>query len=150
VAEVESVAYSPDGALLASSSPDGTVIVRDAHSRRPIGEPLAPGIGPIAQIAFSRDGAVLAAADRSGPVALWNIQTRQLIGRPLAAHFPGTWGVALPDRNTIATAGEDGLVIWNLHPPMLAERACALAGRNLTKAEWEQFIGRRLPALVCA
>jgi len=28
----------------------------------------------------------------------------------------------------------------------LAERACALAGRNLTKAEWEQFIGRRLPA----
>jgi WD40 repeat protein/DNA-binding SARP family transcriptional activator len=141
VAEVESVAYSPDGALLASSSPDGTVIVRDAHSRRPIGEPLAPGIGPIARIAFSHDGAVLAAAGRSGPIALWDVQAGQLIGRPLAAHFPGAWGVALPNRNTLATAGEDGLVIWNLHPSMLAERACALAGRNLTKAEWDQFLG---------
>jgi WD40 repeat protein len=140
VAEVESLAYSPDGLLLASSSPDGTVILRDAHSRRPIGEPLAPGIGPITRIAFSRDGAVLAAAGRSGPVALWDIQTRQLIGRPLAAHFPGAFGVALPDRNTLATAGDDGLVIWNLHPTVLAERACALAGRNLTRAEWDQFL----------
>jgi WD40 repeat protein/DNA-binding SARP family transcriptional activator len=141
VAEVESLAYSPDGALLASSSPDGTVIVRDAHSRRPIGEPLAPGIGPIARIAFSRDGAVLAAAGRSGPIALWDVQTRQLIGRPLAAHSTGAWGVALPDRDTLASAGEDGLVIWNLHPTVLVERACALAGRNLTKAEWDQFLG---------
>jgi WD40 repeat protein len=141
VAEVETLAYSPDGALLASSSPDGTVIMRDARSGRPIGEPLAPGIGPIARIAFSRDGAVLAAAGRSGPVALWDLQTRQLIGRPLMAHFPGAWGVALPDRNTLATAGEDGLVIWNLHQTMLVERACALTGRNLTQAEWDQFIG---------
>jgi WD40 repeat protein/DNA-binding SARP family transcriptional activator len=141
VAEVESLAYSPDGSLLASSSPDGTVIVRDAHSGRPIGEPLAPGIGPIARIAFSRDSAVLAAAGRSGPIALWDVQTRQLIGRPLAAHSTGALGVALPDRDTLASAGEDGLIIWNLHPTVLVERACALAGRNLTRAEWDQFLG---------
>jgi WD40 repeat protein/class 3 adenylate cyclase/energy-coupling factor transporter ATP-binding protein EcfA2 len=141
VAEVEGLAYSPDGALLVSSSPDGTVIVRDGRTHEPVGEPLAPGVGPIARIAFSRDGAMLAAASRTGLIALWDVQTRQLIGRPLAGHVPSAWGVALPDRDTLITAGDDGLVIWDLRPSSLVERACALAGRNLTRNEWQQFVG---------
>jgi hypothetical protein len=47
----------------------------------------------------------------------------------------------MPDRDTLVTAGEDGLVIWDLRPTTLAERACELAGRNLTKSEWQQFVG---------
>ena len=38
-----------------------------------------------------------------------------------------------------------GLLIWDLDPEHWADAACRLAGRNLTNAEWEQYIGDLAP-----
>jgi hypothetical protein len=37
--------------------------------------------------------------------------------------------------------GRDGLAIWNLEPDRLADAACRIAGRNLTRAEWDAYLG---------
>jgi hypothetical protein len=36
---------------------------------------------------------------------------------------------------------DDGLVVWDLDPDHWAEPACQLARRNLTRDEWETYIG---------
>ena len=46
-----------------------------------------------------------------------------------------------PDGGTIGSVGDDAWVydVNSLGRPV-EERACALAGRNLTTAEWERFL----------
>ena len=36
---------------------------------------------------------------------------------------------------------DQGIVVWDLDPAHWIDGACAVAGRNLTEAEWEQYIG---------
>jgi hypothetical protein len=41
----------------------------------------------------------------------------------------------------VAINGRDGLAIWHIAPDNLAEAACRLAGRNLTRTEWRAYLG---------
>ena len=38
-----------------------------------------------------------------------------------------------------------GIVVWDLDPAHWVDAACRLAGRNLTHAEWDQYIGDLAP-----
>jgi sugar lactone lactonase YvrE len=69
---VEAMAFSPDGALLASSHQDGSVWLWDLASGEPIrffGHRFRPG----EPIAFSPDGHTLACASSYGTVTLWDV-----------------------------------------------------------------------------
>jgi WD40 repeat protein len=76
-------------------------------------------------------------------VSLWDVATRRQIGRPLAGHTADAIGVTFVDHgDTLITSSADGsLIFWDLRPSSWEAKACALAGRNLTRAEWGQFVG---------
>ncbi|KAJ7893820.1 hypothetical protein B0H14DRAFT_3427117 [Mycena olivaceomarginata] len=57
---VRSVAFSPDGARIASGSDDETIRVWDAATGQPFGEPLAGHRGSVRSVAFSPDGMCIA------------------------------------------------------------------------------------------
>jgi WD40 repeat protein len=136
-------AFSPDGAFVASASTDGNVLLWDVARRRVAGVPFTGGGGALSRVAFGPDGTVLATTDHNSNVHLWDVATRRQIGRPLTGHRLDAIGVTFVDGgDTLVTSSADGsLIFWDLRPASWEAKACQLAGRNLTRDEWDQFVG---------
>lgn len=118
---LSTVAFSPDGKILASSG--AAQIYQWDVATGQAGPPLTSGFTALNSplyIAYSPKGDLLASADADGNVRLWNPGTREPIGKPLPAD-PGTSSsngvnaVAFsPDGSLLASADADGTVkLWD-------------------------------------
>ncbi|MHC1592864.1 MAG: WD40 repeat domain-containing protein, partial [Methermicoccaceae archaeon] len=85
---VRSVAFSPDGKLVASGSNDGTVKLWNVSTRGYVA--TLEFNGPVLSVAFSPDGKLLASGSDDRTVKLWNVSTRENV-RMLTGH----WGPVL-------------------------------------------------------
>jgi WD40 repeat protein len=136
------MALSPDGKLLASASQDGTVVLWDLAARRVVGQPLTGHSGSVTSVAFSPDGRMLASGGEDKTVRLWDVATGQPVGLPFAEHTAAVTSVAFsPDGQTLASGSEDGaILLWDVSLASWQARACTNAGRNLSRAEWAQYL----------
>jgi WD40 repeat protein len=138
--------FSPDGGILAVGSFGGIILLWDVETHQLIGEPLDAGGWRIWDVSFSPDGQVLAAACEDGMLRLWDVATGLPIGPPLNSQYAATFGVDFsPDGSILATCGKGvgvaGTVrFWDMDPEAWRARACAIAGRNLTQAEWDRYL----------
>lgn len=82
---VESVAFSSDGRLLASSSDDGTIRLWDVRNQRELGQPLWRFSNRINTVAFTPNGRELASGACDDTIRLWDVRTHRQLGRPLHA-----------------------------------------------------------------
>jgi len=113
-ANINRIAWSPDGRLLASASLDRSVGVWDARSGTQLRK-LEGGGGLFWGVAWSPDGKTLAGASTSGAV-LWDAETWQTL-RTLREFKDVIYTVAWsPDGRMLATGAHDGVVrLWNAH-----------------------------------
>jgi WD40 repeat protein len=109
------VAFSPDGASVAAGTRDGSASVWDLATRR-VRLTLAPGNGARRtwSIAYAPDGATLAVATDDGKVRLWDAATGQLRFVLDPPSGPVTGLCFTPDGDTLATAGDGALALWDL------------------------------------
>ncbi|MEV4091369.1 WD40 repeat domain-containing protein [Streptosporangium saharense] len=142
VVAVAAVAFSPDGATLASGA-DGEVRLWDTATHGPIGVPLIGHTGAVNVVEFSPDGATLVTADENGTVQLWDVAVRKPIGAPLADRAGAVAAVAFaPDGTTLTGAGSEGTIRrWRTEIPAdPVVTLCAVVGRSLTREEWRQYV----------
>nr|WP_241479609.1 WD40 repeat domain-containing protein [Nocardiopsis lucentensis] len=110
---VGSVAFNPDGAILATGTDRGDVHLWDTATGQRLNT-LLHGYGWITDVEFAPNGATLAAGSADGTVRLWDTTT----GEPLHAvtgHENAVHAVEFgPDGATLATSGADGTVrLWD-------------------------------------
>jgi WD40 repeat protein len=107
------VAFSPEGARLASGGEDGTVRL---HNLADGGMRKFTAAGAVNEVAFSPDGRTLAVVnvDPKAGVQIWDLETGKSLN--LQGHTAEVRGLAFaPHEPLLATCGDDGTVrIWDL------------------------------------
>ena len=109
---VTSVAFSPDGKLLAAGAKDAVQLI-DVETKSIVREIVVKS-GQVRAVAFSPDGKVLATGSYQN-VSLWNPATGELV-KPLKGHRAYVTSVAFsPDGSRLATACDDEVArVWKL------------------------------------
>ena len=112
---IKTVAWSPDGARIASAGYDGRLRIWDATTALPLGDPLVAGGDGIWSVAFSPDGRHIVSGGENGALSLWTIDTSEALRVPLLGHERRVWSVAFsPSGSRIVSGGEDGtLRLWD-------------------------------------
>ncbi len=119
--EVMSVAFSPNGKMIATGSDNGQILLWDARNHRSLGKlPVRHGfdVGYVYSLAFSQNGHVLIAGTEDNTVAFWDILKRTKI-----RSLDSSSGILRlsPDGQRLATSASDGKVILR----------CAASGKQI-------------------
>jgi WD40 repeat protein/class 3 adenylate cyclase/energy-coupling factor transporter ATP-binding protein EcfA2 len=146
------VKFSNDGRLLLYGDDQGRVWLYDTRTWRPRGRPLVAHTGAVVTVDVSPDGRTLATTSDDGTTRLWDLAS----GRPIGPTLPGLAdhyvAAAFVDAGShLVTLYDNGRgYLWDVQPRSWARRACRVAGRTLTRAEWNDALPERTYAPACA
>jgi DNA-binding SARP family transcriptional activator/WD40 repeat protein len=147
-AQATSWEFSPDGSVLATADATGNMRLLDARSLTWASPDSGAAWGYDRD--YAPDGSQIAAV-RADRISLWDGDTGAYVASlPLPADARLVSIAYLEDSSGLIIAAADGRT-WtaDTRTPSWPERACSLAGRNLTKAQWTQFFPSRSYHATC-
>jgi DNA-binding SARP family transcriptional activator/WD40 repeat protein len=142
---VLAAAFSDDGDELIAGTVDGRLRLFSTSGWRPLGSAFQAHAGFASSLDVSPDGRLFVSAATDGQVRLWDRATL----RPIGASLPGPRNVT-----AVAFFSPDGAYVyavfangsgyrWDVRPSAWARHACAVAGRRLTRSEWQAVLPDR-------
>jgi WD40 repeat protein len=150
-AQALSVRFTPDGRVLAVGHSEGRTQLVSTETWRPVARPLAGHTAEVLALATSPDGSMLATGSSDGTIRLFDIATGLPVGAPLRA-VPNrvVEPMFTPDGAFLfGTTGNGRAYRWDVRPSSWARHACAVAGRTLTRTEWNDVLPGRDYAPAC-
>jgi WD40 repeat protein len=147
------LAFSPDGRRLAGGGEKGNLYVADTRTWQ-AREPVLVHDRHLFQIEWLRDDRTVVSTADDGTVALFDAERGVIRTRSLPASVDGAagYGHLVPDP-------EDEIVVLNdqrmgltypVDPAVWLREACAVAGRDLTPAEWDRYLPDRAYRPTCS
>jgi DNA-binding SARP family transcriptional activator/WD40 repeat protein len=137
--------FTPDGRFIVGTSSKGWARLWSTETWKPASRKFAGHAGRVEWQSMSPDGRTLATGGPEGTIRLWDLRTQQPLGAPL----PG-----LPNKTIVPQFTPDGAYLfaisrsglayrWDVRPSSWARHACAVAGRTLTRTEWQDALPER-------
>jgi WD40 repeat protein/energy-coupling factor transporter ATP-binding protein EcfA2 len=113
---IYSVAFNPDGKILASGGDNNHIRLWDIRTQQPLGEPLKGHSDDIYSVIFSPDGNILVSGSIDGTARLWNVATQQSLGKPLKISSDSIARVTFTPDGKILALGDDNTTIrlWDV------------------------------------
>jgi WD40 repeat protein len=143
--KLHQVALSPDGKNVAVDSGDasqGRLTLLDASTGKPQRSIPLPSYGGVAYLHHGQW--IIVTDDEANPHAeLHDASTLQSFGARFPTTDPDGVPIAVNNAGTIFSETERNPLLWNVDPTDWIRTACTIAGRNLTQAEWRQYLPAR-------
>lgn len=137
---VDRLAFTPDGKTLVCFGWSGQyedAQLFDTATGHQIGRAWQGFDDAPTSVEFSRDGSIMIVSTGMEHTQFWDVATRQPLGTPIdglqSKLMNGDRTLVVADRQRVEF--RDSLLV---NP---ARRACTRANRNMTAAEWNQFVG---------
>ncbi len=159
-----STAFAPDSEQFATGTGSGLVLRWNVDDRSVIPPPLEGDEGVIGGVAYSPDGTLLATS-RGGfsTTQLWRADSGVRFAGTFVPgalpyteqtfhldHFLANRPAFSPSGDRLVTTGLNGATVsWTLEPDQWRDAACTIAGRELSEAEWRQYLPDRDPYPLC-
>jgi len=123
---VWSVAYRPDGEMIASGAQNAVIILWDAQTGqeiRRLEDGHNPAEGRIYGLAFSPDGQTLISGGSDGDLVLWDVATGDIL-QTFEGHTAGVWAVAFaPDGQSVFSSSADTNIFrWDVANGTILQR----------------------------
>src|SRR6185503_995074 len=163
-AKIVDLTFDRDATRVIGTVDNGVTRQWDARTGEEIQPALEAQRGIIGGVAYSPDYEMLATtAIGLSSTRLWEMPSGRTIGADLVGgRVPYTSRNGLPDvvvrsrpafapdGKHLATPGADGAsTLWDLDPAHWVRAACAVAGRDLTAAEWREQLPAQTPFALC-
>jgi WD40 repeat protein/CHASE3 domain sensor protein len=143
---IRSLAFTPDGRILAVGANTGLLMLFDTTNGKLIRR-LQGHRGEVIGLAFRPDGSMLASTSVGDhTLRVWRMDNGLTFGGPVSIGVDETSAPAWVDNTRIAAPhSTTGVMLYDIDAERLGTNACELAHRNLTQDEWQQYLPKGEP-----
>ena len=140
---VYAITMNSSGTRMAVGDKNGNVWILDPVTGKRI-TMIKAHSARVLDIQFSPDNTQLATSSFDGTIKIWN--TRNLNETPVVITAHESWVFAIAfsnDGKTLVSSSEKGNLIyyWPTHAIDMADDMCKFVSRNMTKQEWNIYVG---------
>jgi WD40 repeat protein len=147
----DAIAFSRDGELLATGGGTGIIKFWDAATGKRSGRSVLASAGWVLSVEFGPTGQLLLTAGTDGTARLFDVRTRAPYGVPFPGLGSDLTAAFTPDgRRAVSVYSSGQAFLWDLDAGSLARAACTIAGRTLTRDEWDRYLPGRAYKPACS